>query len=118
MFEIAIETHYFISMEHTGLLNIIVEKKFSEIEFAIHPNDGEDLDLYTRDLKMELYAGHSIEKLNQGEGQLGEGELHLLNECQMGTLMVSNTLFEKLNFSEEAVVIRDKNKVYLAYKEF
>ena len=104
-------------MEHTKLLNIIVEKKFTEIEFAIHPNDGEDLDLYTRDMKMDLYAGFSIEKLNKGEGQLGESDFHLLNECQMGTLLVSNTLLEKLNFSEEAVVIRNKNKVYLAYKE-
>lgn len=105
-------------MEHTGLLSIIVEKNFNDIEFALHPNDGQDLNLYTRDMKMELYAGHSIDKLNQGEGQLGEGNVHLLNECSTGTLMVSNTLFEKLNFSEEAVVIRNDNKVYLAYKEF
>ena len=104
-------------MEHTSLLNIVVEKKFSDIEFALHPNDGQDLNLYTRDMKMDLYAGYSIDKLNQGEGQLGEVEVHLLNECSTGTLMVSNTLFEKLKFSEEAVVIRNNNKVYLAYKE-
>lgn len=104
-------------MEHTKLLNIIVEKKFKEIEFAIHPNDGEDLDLYTRDMKMDLYAGKSIEKLNKGEGQLGKSDFHLLNECQMGTLLVSEKLLGKLNFSEEAVVIRNKEKVYLAYRD-
>lgn len=104
-------------MEHTKLLNIIVEKKFSDIEFAIHPNDGEDLNLFTRDMKMDLYAGYSIEKLNKGEGQLGESDFHLLNECRMGTLMVSDKLLEKLNYSEEAVVIRNKDKVYLAYRE-
>lgn len=99
------------------MLNIIVEKKFSDIEFAIHPNDGEDLNLFTRDMKMDLYAGYSIEKLNKGEGQLGESDFHLLNECRMGTLMVSDKLLEKLNYSEEAVVIRNKDKVYLAYRE-
>lgn len=103
-------------MEHTKLLNIIVEKKFTEMEFAIHPNDGEDLDLYTRDMKMDLYAGQSIESLNKGEGQMGESDFHLLNDCKMGTLMVSEKVLGKLNFSEEAVVIRNKEKIYLVYR--
>lgn len=105
-------------MEHTELLNIVVEKKFKDIELAIHPNDGEDLNLYTRDMQMDLYAGQSIEKLNQGEGQIGTAEFHLLNECPMGTIMISETLLGKLNFTEEAVIIRNNEKMYLAYKEF
>ncbi|MBB6479617.1 hypothetical protein [Spirochaeta isovalerica] len=105
-------------MEHTELMNIVVEKKFKDIELAIHPNDGEDLDLYTRDLQMDLYAGQSIEKLNQGEGQIGKADFHLLNECPMGTILVSESLSIKLNFPEEAVIIRNKDKMYLAYKEF
>lgn len=104
-------------MEHTQLLNIVIERKFTDIEFAIHPNDGEDLNLYTRDMKMELYAGHSIEKLKSGEGLLGESSFHLLNECQMGNLMVSDKLMQKLNFSEEAIIIRNDDKVYLAFRE-
>ena len=59
------------------MLRIVVEKKFLDNEFAIHPNDGEDLDLYTRDMKMDLYAGQSIEKLNKGEGQIGESDFNL-----------------------------------------
>lgn len=105
-------------MEHTELLNIVVEKKFKDIELAIHPNDGEDLNLYTRDMTMDLYAGQSIDKLNQGEGKVGPAEFHLLNECPMGTLMVSEQLSTKLNFSEEAVIIRNKDKMYVAYREF
>jgi len=104
-------------MEHTDLLHIIVEKKFENMEFAIHPNDGEDLDLYTRDNTMNVFAGQSIDKLNKGEGGLGECEFHLLNECKVGNLMVSDALLAKLNFSEEAVIIRSKDKVYLAYRE-
>lgn len=105
-------------MEHTDLLRIIVEKKFTDLEFAIHPNDGEDLNLYTRDTKMEVFAGQSIEKLNKGEGKLGEGELHLLNECTLGNLMVSEALIKKLNYTEEAIIIRNKEKVYLTYREY
>lgn len=105
-------------MEHTNLLNIVVEKKFRDIELAIHPNDGEDLDLYTRDIQMDLYAGHSIDKLNRGEGQIGLAEFHLLNDCPMGTLLISEQLQGKLNFTEEAVIIRNNDKIYLAYKEF
>lgn len=104
-------------MEHTKLLNIIVEKKFTDIEFAIHPNDGEDLNLYTRDMKMELYAGYSIDKLNSGEGELGVCDFHLLNGCQTGTLLVSENLLAKLNYSEEALVICNKDKIYLVYRE-
>lgn len=104
-------------MEHTELLNIVVEKKFKDIELAIHPNDGEDLQLYTRDLQMDLFAGQSIEKLKQGEGQIGKAEFHLLNECPMGTLMISESLLNKLNFTEEAIIIRNNDKMYLAYKE-
>lgn len=105
-------------MEHTKKLNIVLEKKFKDIELAIHPNDGEDLNLFTRDMKMDLYAGQSIEKLSQGEGQIGPADFHLLNECPMGTLWISEKLQGKLNFSEEAVIIRNDDKMYLAYKEF
>jgi hypothetical protein len=105
-------------MEHTELLNIVIEKKFKDIELAIHPNDGEDLNLYTRDMQMDLYAGQSIDKLNKGEGQIGLAEFHLLNECPMGTIMVSEPLSIKLNFTEEAIIIRNDNKMYLAYKDF
>lgn len=104
-------------MEHTDLLNIVVEKKFKDVELAIHPNDGEDLHLYTRDMEMELFAGQSIEKLKNGEGQIGKAEFHLLNECPLGTLMLSESLLMKINYSEEAIIIRNNEKMYLAYKE-
>jgi hypothetical protein len=104
-------------MKHTNLLRIVVENKFTDLEFAIHPNDGEDIDLYTRDNKMDVFAGQSIDKLNKGEGNLGEGELHLLNECTMGNLMVSESLHKRLNYSEEALVIRNDDKVYLTFRE-
>ncbi|MDA3809471.1 MAG: hypothetical protein PF518_03975 [Spirochaetaceae bacterium] len=103
-------------MEHTKLLSIVIEKKFNETEFAINPNDAQDLNLFTRDNKMDVYAGQSIDKLNKGEGRLGEGEIHLLNECKTGTLMVSEKLFEKMNYSEEAIIIRNMDKIYLTYK--
>lgn len=104
-------------MKHTNLLNIFVEKKFTNIEFAIHPNDGEDLDIYTRDNEMEVFAGQSIEGLDKGEGNLGEGELHLLNDCTLGNLMISEALLKKMNYCEEALVIRNENKIYLIYRE-
>jgi len=105
-------------MEHTGLLNIVVETKFKDIELAIHPNDGEDLNLFTRDMQMDLYAGQSIEKLKNGEGQIGLAEFHLLNECPTGTILLSESLSIKLNFPEEAVIIRNNDKIYIAYREF
>ncbi len=103
-------------MENTNLLKIILENKFSENEVAIHPNDGEALDLYTLDHNMMFYTGQSIDKFKGGEGGQGEGVLHLLNECRMGTLMVSRVISEKLNYSQEAIVIRDKEKLFLAFR--
>jgi len=103
-------------MEHTDPLEIIVEKGFTEMEMAIHPNDGQDLDLYTREHSLIFYAGQSLDKFKSGEGQLGEGELHLLNECRHGTLMVSDYLCGKLNFCDKAMLIRDNNRIFMAYK--
>ncbi len=103
-------------MEHTKLLELIMEKKFTENEMAIHPNDGQDLDLYTREHTLMFYAGQSVEKFKKGEGQLGEGELHLLNKCKLGTIMISETLYKKLHFCEKAVIIRDSDNIFLAYR--
>ncbi len=102
-------------MEHTELLQLIMEKEFSDIEMAIHPNDGQDLNLFTREHRLMFYAGHSVEKFKKREGQLGEGELHLLNDCKLGTLMISESLYKKLNFCEQAVIIRDSDNLFLAY---
>ncbi len=104
-------------MKHTNPLEIIIEKNFTELEMAIHPNDGEDLDLYTREQYMIFYSGQSLEKFRTGEGQLGEGELHLLNECAMGTLKVSEYLCGRLQYCEKAMLIRDDNKLFLAYRD-
>lgn len=103
-------------MEHTEPLKIIIKKDFSEMELAIHPNDGEDLDLYTREHKLFFYAGKSIDKFKSGEGQLGNVELHLLNECKLGTIMISNGIYNKLKPSEKAILVRDKDKILLTFK--
>ncbi len=102
-------------MKHTELLRIIMDRRFSPLEIAIHPNDGQDLDLYTRENILEVFAGKSIDTFKKGEGQLGNGELHLLNECTLGTLIISNSLSEKLNFSDSAIIIRDQNKIFLTF---
>jgi len=102
-------------MKHTELLRIIMDRNFSPLEIAIHPNDGQALDLYTRENTLDIYTGQSIDKFKQGEGLQGEGELHLLNECTLGTLIISNSLSEKLNFCESALIIRDDKKIFLTY---
>ncbi len=106
-----------IVMQHTDLLEIIVEQGFNEMEMAIHPNDGEDLDLYTLEHSLIFYSGNSLEKFKSGEGQLGEGRLRLLNECPLGTLSVSNYLIGRLQYCEKAILIRDKNKLFVTYRE-
>ena len=103
-------------MEHTDLLEIIVDNNFSEMEMAIHPNDGEDLDLYTLDHNLVFYSGNSLEKFKSGEGQLGEGTLRLLNDCQLGTLAVSSYIQSRLQYCEKALLIRDQNKLFVTYR--
>ena len=98
-------------------MEIVINNNFGEMEMAIHPNDGEDLDLYTLDHSLIFYSGQSLEKFKSGEGQLGEGKLQLLNECQMGTLSVSNDLLGRLQYCEKAILIRDNNKLFITYRE-
>ncbi len=103
-------------MEHTGALEVRVDHKIEDLRIAIHPNDGLDLDLFTREHSVLISAGTSIEQLKAGKGALGEGEIHLLNECPVGTLQVSETVASGLCFSSTAMVIRDGKKIFLVYK--
>ncbi len=103
-------------MEHTEALTVCVERNFPDMQIAIHPNDGSDLNLFTREHNFIFFAGTSIDKFKSGSGQLGEGELHLLNECPLGTLQVSEMIAGKLCFCEKAMLILDGEKIYLTYK--
>ena len=103
-------------MEHTGALEVRVDHKIPDLRIAIHPNDGIDLDLFTREHNVLISAGTSIEQLKAGKGQLGEGELHLLNECPVGILQVSEPVAAGLCFSDTAMIIRDGNRIFLVYK--
>ena len=104
-------------MEHTDPLQIVVKNDFGEMEMAIHPNDGQDLSLYVREHNMKFYAGSSIERFKSGEGHLGEGELHLLNECELGTLMVSSYLSSRFQFCDKAMLIRDEDRLFVTFRD-
>ncbi|OQY32960.1 MAG: hypothetical protein B6241_09380 [Spirochaetaceae bacterium 4572_59] len=104
-------------MEHTNPLEIIVKNDYKKLEMAIHPNDGEELNLYTTLHSLIFYAGQSLEKFQKGEDQLGEGQLHLLNECENGTLLVSEYLLGRLQFCEKAMLIRDDKKIFIIYRD-
>jgi hypothetical protein len=103
-------------MVHTKVLDIIIEHRFPEMQIAIHPNDGLDLDLITREHSFFIFAGSSLDKFNEGKGLIGEGELHLLNDCPNGVLKVSEKISLKLVGSDKAMIILDKKKVLLAFK--
>jgi len=103
-------------MVHTAVLEVIIEHRFPEMQIAIHPNDGLDLDLITREHGFFIFAGSSLDKFKEGKGLIGEGELHLLNECPHGVLQVSEKISLRLAGSDKAMVILDNKKVLLAYK--
>jgi hypothetical protein len=103
-------------MKHTDPLEIVVQRNFEKMKMAIHPNDGEDLSLYMREHDMVLYAGQSIAKFKEGKGELGKGELHLLNECRIGTLMISGYLSSHMNHCDKAILIRDNEKLFVTFR--
>ncbi len=97
-------------------MTVSVENRFPEMQMAIHPNDALDLDLITREYSFFIYAGSSLDNFKEGKGLIGEGELHLLNECPLGSLQVSEKIGLKLAGSEKAMLILDGKKILLAYK--
>ncbi len=103
-------------MVHTEVLTVAVEQGFDDLQIAIHPNDGLDLDLITREHAIDIYTGTSIEKFKDGKGMIGQGELQLLNECPLGVLQVSNSMYQKMACPEKVLVILDQDKVMLAYR--
>lgn len=105
-------------MVRTNPLQIIPVNSLAERIVAIHPNDGDDLNLYTRENQFLLLAGESINDLTEQNSDtiLGDGELHLLNECRLGTLMVSSRLHKQLRFSNNVILVRDENKLFLTLK--
>ncbi|MDA3955481.1 hypothetical protein [Oceanispirochaeta sp.] len=96
---------------------IQVEKKLSDLNIAIHPNDGSDLNLFTLKHNFIFYAGTSLDEFKSGSGQLGEGTLQLLNDCPHGTLQVSEMIAVKLAWTQKALLILDDRKIYLTYSD-
>ncbi len=86
------------------------------MQMAIHPNDALDLDLITREHNFIIFAGSSLDNFKEGKGLIGEGELHLLNECPLGLLQVSEKIGLQLAGSDKAVLILDNKKLLVAYK--
>lgn len=105
-------------MVRTNPLQIIPVNNLPERIVAIHPNDGDDLNLYTRENPFVLLAGKSINDFTEpnSEALLGDGELHLLNECRLGTLMISTELHKQLSFSDNVILVRNKDKLFLTLK--
>jgi hypothetical protein len=103
-------------MVHTTVLTVIIEHRFPEMQLAIHPNDGLDLDLITREHNLIIFAGSSLDNFKEGKGIVGEGELHLLNNCPSGTMQVSEKISLQLAGSDKAMLILDNKKILLAYK--
>lgn len=103
-------------MVHTAVLDIIIEHRFPEMQIAIHPNDGLDLDLITREHSFFIFAGSSLERFKEGKGLIGEGDLHLLNDCPNGVMQVSEKISLELAGSDKAMIILDNKKILLAYK--
>lgn len=103
-------------MVHTAVLDIHIDHRFPEMQIAIHPNDGLDLDLITREHNFFIFAGTALDKFKEGKGLIGEGELHLLNDCPHGILKVSEKISLQLAGSEKAMIILDDKKVLLAFK--
>ena len=95
----------------------MLNKNFTEWEIAVHPNDGGDLNLYTRDHSMAVFAGSSLEAFKKGDGMLGDGMLHLLNDCQNGTLMVSESLLSQLRYCSQALLIRDEERLFITFRD-
>ncbi|MDC7235542.1 MAG: hypothetical protein PQJ58_20115 [Spirochaetales bacterium] len=103
-------------MVHTSVLDVRIEHGFPEMQIAIHPNDGLDLDLITREHSVFIFTGSSLDKFKEGKGLVGEGELHLLNECPNGVLQVSEKISLQLAGSDKAMIILENKKILLAYK--
>jgi hypothetical protein len=76
-------------MKSTEYLTVMGDFKLRRNDLVIHPNDGYDLGLLSRDTEVRIFTGTSMEDFAAGRGEGVKGTVRLHNSCAAATVHIS-----------------------------
>lgn len=85
-----------MNVKETSFLQVLGDYSFDEKTVRIHPNDGFDLGVMTTDIVVKIYAGNSLEEIENSDTTFVYGKLYLENATTMGNCELSLKTVQKL----------------------
>ncbi|MFP4301254.1 MAG: hypothetical protein ACOC47_04200 [Alkalispirochaetaceae bacterium] len=85
-----------MNTKETSFLQVLGDYSFDEKTVRIHPNDGFDLGVMTTDIVVKIYAGNSLDELEDPNTRFVYGNLYLENNTRMGTCELALKTVQKL----------------------
>jgi hypothetical protein len=83
-------------MKSTGHLTAMGDFTLQKDLIILHPNDGYDLGLITKDNAVRIFSGASREDFLAGKGKFIPGIVQLLNECTHTTVRMNLSWWQEI----------------------
>ncbi|MBI4977989.1 MAG: hypothetical protein HZC28_10915 [Spirochaetes bacterium] len=101
-------------MKKTEKLKVSFGKDVRANHLVIHPNDGFDLGMMTKEHPVSLCTEIPLEHFLSGaEGHAVPARVELRNECPSRTLQINAKTWEKIGKPDSAVVLYDGSRIFL-----
>jgi hypothetical protein len=101
-------------MKKTEKLRVAASSALACDRLVIHPNDGFDLGMMTKEHEVSVCTEIGIDQfLGGSSGTVSPAHVELRNECPQRTIQVAPKTWERYGMPESAVVLFDGSRLYL-----
>ncbi len=101
-------------MKSTEYLTVMGDLKLRRNDLVIHPNDGYDLGLLSRDNEVRIFAGTSMEDFAAGKGDGINGTIRLHNSCTIATVHMSLARWNDLGRPQTVRLAYEKDRLLIS----
>ncbi len=101
-------------MKSTEYLTVMSDLKLRRNDLVIHPNDGYDLGLLSRDNEVRIFAGTGVEDFAAGKGEGVAGIIRLHNSCTVATVHMNPARWNELGKPRLVRLAYEKDRLLIS----
>ncbi len=102
------------AIKKTERLKVSPSTQLGIDRLVIHPNDGFDLGMMTREYQVSLCTELPLDKfLGGSDGKVEAARVELRNECPSQTIQVNPQVWERIGMPSAAIILYDGSRLYL-----
>jgi hypothetical protein len=101
-------------MKSTEYLTVMGDLKLRRNDFVIHPNDGYDLGILSRDNEVRIFTGASLEEFAACKGEGVSGTIRLHNSCAASTVRMSLAWWNELGKPRIVRLAFERDRLFIS----